>query len=117
MNRSGMAATFHRCAKALAPVDLTSVFPGPPDDLLVLVGGLVRGILAVAVHAERDERPALHPLRERSLVGHHLTADGTPVPPEGEYDDLAAIVTQSHGAALEIFPFDLRRRPSGRESP
>ncbi len=62
----------------------------------------------VAVDAEDDERPLLILGDERPLVGVESPARGSPIAPKIQQDDLAPVIAQPEGHAIDVFTGDFR---------
>ena len=86
---------------------------GPPRAPIemMLHDGFAHGVaVGIAVDAEQGEGMILVFLDERPLVGIERPARRSPMPPEIEDDDLAAIIAETKLYAVHVFAYDVGRR-------
>src|SRR5690606_19150214 len=81
---------------------IRTVPEGTPGDLLLGEALLQRLEVGVGVHADQREGLVLQSFHERPLVRVHGPAGASPVAPEVEHDDLAAVVAELEGHAVEV---------------
>eukprot|EP00095_Tigriopus_kingsejongensis_P002271 snap_masked-scaffold2469_size15389-processed-gene-0.6 protein:Tk02271 transcript:snap_masked-scaffold2469_size15389-processed-gene-0.6-mRNA-1 annotation:"hypothetical protein" len=77
--------------------------------------GLFITLSGVTIDAEDGEGLVFHPRNERPLVGIHRTAGASPIAPEVEHHDLAAVVGKLHFLAIDILANDLGSHLADRE--
>lgn len=84
--------------------------PGAPVDAVLGDGGADHVEIGVAVDTQESEGPIAVFFDERPLVGIKSPARRSPMPPEVEHDDLAAVIAEPERNAVEIRAADFRRR-------